>query len=55
MDKVSPAEINLIVEEMDGIAVEFQGKGLQERDVVGHDFFIRKIKLMANYRIHMIV
>ena len=55
MDKVSPAEINLIVEEMDGIAVEFQGKGLQERYVVGHDFFIRKIKLMANYRIHMIV
>lgn len=45
----------LIVEEVDGVFVEFEGERLQKRDVVGQDFLIRKVQFEHNDGVYVIV
>ena len=45
----------LIIKEMNGMLVQSERQCFEERNVVSHDFFIRKIKLVHNYGIDMIV
>ena len=35
--------------------VELEGQGLQKRNVIGHDLFVRKVKLVQNYVVDVIV
>ena len=52
-----PAKDNtyFIIKEMNGMLVQSERQCFEERNVVSHDFFIRKIKLVHNYGIDMIV
>ena len=45
----------LIVEEVDGVLVEPEGEGLEEGDVVGHDFLVREVELVDNDGVDMVV
>jgi len=45
----------LVVKEMNGVLVQSKGERLEEGDVVGHHFLVRKVKLMDNYRVDVIV
>lgn len=35
-----------IIEKMDGMRVQFQTECFQEQDVVSHNIFVRKVKLV---------
>lgn len=46
---------HLIVEEVHSVVVEFEGQGLEEGDIVGHDLLVRKVKLVDDDGIHVVV
>lgn len=45
----------LVVEEVNGVLVKSEGEGLEEGDVVGHDFLVREVKLVDNDGVDVIV
>ena len=45
----------LIIEEMNGVAVEFEGQSLEEGNVVSHHLLITEVKLVHNDRVDVIV
>lgn len=45
----------LIEEEMNGMRVEFQGQGFEERDVIRHDLFVRKVELVLNDTVDVVI
>ena len=45
----------LIVEEVDGVLVESEGEGLEEGDVVGHDFLVGEVELVDDDGVDMVV
>lgn len=45
----------LVEEEVNGVAVQLERQGLQERDVVGHHLFVGEIEFMYNDRVHVVV
>lgn len=54
-NKTHYSVIYFIVEEVYGVSIQFQTERLEKRDVVSHDFLIRKIKFMHDDRIHMVI
>lgn len=46
---------HLIIEEVNCVIIELEGQGLQERNVVGHNFLITEVKLVNNDGVHMVV
>ena len=52
---VSVGQPHLIVEEVDGVTVEFEGEGLDEGDIVGENLFIREVQLQDNDGVDVIV
>jgi hypothetical protein len=54
-NKTHYSVIYFIIEEVYGVSIQFQTERLEKRDVVSHDFLIRKIKFMHDDRIHMVI
>lgn len=46
---------HLVVEEVNGVFVEFEGEGLEEGDVVGQHLLVREVQLQDNHGVHVIV
>ena len=44
-----------VVKEMNRVLVQFQGQGLQERNVVSQDLFVGKVKFVNDDRVDVIV
>jgi hypothetical protein len=44
-----------VEEEVNRIGVEFEREDFQERNIVGHKFFVVHIEWMANDRIYVVV
>lgn len=45
----------LVVEEVDGVLVEMEGKGLEEGDIIGQHFLIGEIQLQHNDGVDVVV
>jgi len=44
-----------IEKEVNGMGIQFERQGLKEGDVVGHNLFVREVKLVNNNGVDMVV